>query len=584
MDEIETAATEQTAADSSPRRSAVKKSGWALWFCLGLMVLITTLAHFLIQPPEPVAGNVPQDQFSVSRAEFFLEQLVADGIPHPAGSEQNRLVRMKIVSRLKSFGYSVTLQETESEIHRRRLEADPNRLPICNVMTRLEGITDDPAIMLVTHFDSVPYGPGASDDGVGVAAMLEVARMLKQKGPPRRTVLFLFTDGEEYGLLGAKKFVEQHPWAKRVKWVINLEARGTDGPSVMFETGTESLSSIREFASVSRRPVSSSLFFEIYKRLPNDTDFSVFKKAGMQGFNFAFIGNVKNYHTPQDNLVNVDRSSFQHHGENMWRLVADLAYRDEMPEVGGQAVYFDVLARLLVWWPVSWSLWLTSFGGVVWVAIGWRNWKRERSSGLSLAVASGWLLLLFFAVLLMGWICNLAWSLEGRLDNAWPESPLPILTSFWLLGVVTSAGLRLGFQGQLNAFSQWWVVWGAWMLLAAATSVFLAGASYLFIVPFVIAVLSHAVLRDLFQCSIDVVSLFAIVATCVLWLPLELLFYDAVGLRLNTVLIGRVAFVMTVVWPLFVGAPTKVVWWVMGVSSFALLLFLTAGVVANPTV
>ena len=122
------------------------------------------------------------------------------------------------------------------------------------------------------------------------------------------------------------------------------------------------------------------------------------------------------------------------------------------------------------------------------------------------------------------------------------------------------------------------------MLLAAATSVFLAGASYLFIVPFVIAVLSHAVLRDLFQCSIDVVSLFAIVATCVLWLPLELLFYDAVGLRLNTVLIGRVAFVMTVVWPLFVGAPTKVVWWVLGVSSFALLLFLTAGVVANPTV
>ena len=349
-------ASDRTVADRSPNGPSLKGGGWALWGGLAVMGLIPLLALFLVQPPRPVARDVSQDRFSASRAEVFLDQLVADGIPHPAGSAQNRLVRKKIVRLLESFGYSVTLQETESQIRRRRLEQEPTRLPICNVMTRLEGVSDDPAIMLVTHFDSVPYGPGASDDGVGVAAMLEVARMLKQKGPPRRTVVFLFTDGEEYGLLGAEKFIEEHPWAEQVKWVINLEARGTEGPSVMFETGTESLSLVREFASVSRRPVSSSLFFEIYKRLPNDTDFSVFKKAGMQGYNFAFIGNVKHYHTPQDNIANVDRASFQHHGENMWRLVANLAYRDEMPAEQGRAVYFDVFGRVLVWWPVSWSL------------------------------------------------------------------------------------------------------------------------------------------------------------------------------------------------------------------------------------
>ena len=53
------------------------------------------------------------------------------------------------------------------------------------------------------------------------------------------------------------------------------------------------------------RPSTSSLFYEVYEHLPNDTDLTVFKRLGLAGINFAAIGHVVHYHTPLDNLENV---------------------------------------------------------------------------------------------------------------------------------------------------------------------------------------------------------------------------------------------------------------------------------------
>ena len=52
--------------------------------------------------------------------------------------------------------------------------------------------------------------------------------------------------------------------------------------------------------------MSNSLYYFIYKLLPNDTDFTVFKAAGYEGLNFALIGDVERYHTPQDDFAHLD--------------------------------------------------------------------------------------------------------------------------------------------------------------------------------------------------------------------------------------------------------------------------------------
>jgi len=70
-------------------------------------------------------------------------------------------------------------------------------------------------LLLVSHYDSTPTGPGASDDGIGVASMIEVAALMRGQAL-KRPVTFLFDEGEEAGLIGARAFLERDPLAGRV--------------------------------------------------------------------------------------------------------------------------------------------------------------------------------------------------------------------------------------------------------------------------------------------------------------------------------------------------------------------------------
>jgi hypothetical protein len=116
----------------------------------------------------------------------------------------------------------------------------------------------------------------------------------------KNDLIFLLTDGEEAGLIGARGFVQSSPLSKEIKLVVNFEARGTSGPVYMFETSSGNERLIREFGKAAPLPAASSLMFGIYGRMPNDTDLTVLKRAGWSGLNLAFIGNPEHYHQPSD--------------------------------------------------------------------------------------------------------------------------------------------------------------------------------------------------------------------------------------------------------------------------------------------
>ncbi|MCX6922419.1 MAG: M20/M25/M40 family metallo-hydrolase, partial [Verrucomicrobia bacterium] len=66
-------------------------------------------------------------------------------------------------------------------------------------------------VMLGAHLDSWHAGTGATDDGVGVAAVMEAMRILKVLNlQPRRTIRIGLWSGEEQGLLGSKAYVTRH--------------------------------------------------------------------------------------------------------------------------------------------------------------------------------------------------------------------------------------------------------------------------------------------------------------------------------------------------------------------------------------
>ena len=82
---------------------------------------------------------------------------------------------------------------------------------------------------------------------------------------------------------------------------------------------------IRELARLIRRPVASSLSSTVYRRLPQDTDFTLFRKAGMPGYNFAFIDGLSAYHSKLDTPDNLSRASVQHHGDQAVALARGFA-------------------------------------------------------------------------------------------------------------------------------------------------------------------------------------------------------------------------------------------------------------------
>jgi hypothetical protein len=151
--------------------------------------------------------------------------------------------------------------------------------------------------------------------------------------------------------------------------------------------------------------------------MPNDTDFTVFRQAGMPGLNFAFIGGVEHYHQPSDDLAHVSLSTLQHAGDLALGLARHFGEVDLTGLRGADAVYFDLLGRVLVRYPGTWAFPLALAGTVLFLVVAGQAWKRGEVSGWKLAGAAlmwGLILLLVFALVL-----GALWLQAAAVARAW---------------------------------------------------------------------------------------------------------------------------------------------------------------------
>jgi Peptidase family M28 len=442
------------------------------------LLLAATLVAYL--PPAPLGANTSLTAFSAYRARAILQDLVGNDVPHPMGSPANARVRDAIVKRLSAMGYAPELQSGFV-----CNDAGACGSPVNIVATRGGSSGDQDAVLLAAHYDSVPAGPGAADDAAAVATLLEIARIIAAQPAPRHPVVLLFSDGEETGLLGALLFVREHRLSKRVSAAVNLDARGTSGPSLMFETGSANTWLMRLYGAAIARPVTNSLYYVVYKQLSNDTDFTVFKAAGYQGFNFAFIDNVGRYHTPLDNVANVSTSSIQHQGDNALSVLSVLAKSPTLHPPIAESVFFDGYARVLFAWPSEFALSAALLSLALLLAEAVILLRKEVVSGRQ--VLWGWVgILCTFATgaPMCTWLLALL-NEVGKvpaLDGAsWISQPLPMHIAAAAIAVLAAGGTsawlarRAGFWG-------FWVaaaLFGA--VLSVAGAVVIPGASFLFL-------------------------------------------------------------------------------------------------------
>ena len=173
-----------------------------------LLLAITGLALlsiYLLQPPKAKPVDAPETEFSAGRAMGYVQEIAQE--PHAMGTAAHANVREYLLNTMRQLGLDPQVQETTVT---RAVGNAAYAGHVYNIIGRLKGNGSGKAILLMAHYDSQPNALGAGDDGAGVAAILETARALQAEEKLEHDVISLLTDGEEYGLYGARAFM-QHP-------------------------------------------------------------------------------------------------------------------------------------------------------------------------------------------------------------------------------------------------------------------------------------------------------------------------------------------------------------------------------------
>lgn len=303
-------------------------------------------------PSYPKDSDIPETAFSTDRALAHVKEISKR--PHGVGFPGHKQVRQYLISELRKMGLETSTQKGYT------IGKANNLSKATNILARIKGTDSDKSLLLLSHYDSDLHSAlGASDAGSGVATILESVRaFLSANKKPKNDIVILISDGEEVDLSGAELFVDKHPWAKDVGLVLNFEARGSGGPSYVFiETNRGNQRLIEEFIEANPKyPMANSLYYSIYKMLPNDTDLTVFREKGdIEGFNFAFIGDHFDYHTARDSYERLDRNTLAHQGSYLMPLLrhfgnADLTSLKSLNDY----VYFNIPFFGLVSYPFDW--------------------------------------------------------------------------------------------------------------------------------------------------------------------------------------------------------------------------------------
>jgi Peptidase family M28 len=442
----------------------MKRAGVLLALFL-LLLGAMALKNSLLTLPAPATTG-----FQADRAAARLARILGDQRPHPADSANGDAVRERLIAEMRAVGLEprVTDDFACNAFRRSRTIACAR---VRNLVATI-GPAEGRHLLLVSHYDSTFAGPGAADDGIGVATMLEVAEALRGRRLAR-PVTFLFNEGEELGLLGARAFLERDPLAGRVDIAINLEARGVSGPAIMFETSRPNGPAIALYRAAAARPVANSLSTDLYALIPNSTDVAVFDARPWTILNFAVIGNETRYHSGGDTLASLDRRSLQHMGEQAL-AATEVAASGATPAAAGARLYTDVLGRFLVVLPLTFGLVLLGILLVFFLIEGWRR----RALGMPLlsmaAALAGSGALAFAGHFLVQLL---------RPGDYWRAYPLATTTAVYatsLLACVLALLFVAGTRERTRSRAAFWLLFTA---LGAALCIVAPGAAIYFLLP-----------------------------------------------------------------------------------------------------
>ncbi|KAI8822253.1 uncharacterized protein EV422DRAFT_526204 [Fimicolochytrium jonesii] len=316
--------------------------------------------------PTPVGCSEDTVKFSECNARETIRELAHTIGMRLVGTKQEAMARDMIVEKLYHYKeqaksnpylpvFDIDVQLADGS-HRFEILGEAVLKTYTNITNIVARISCGPecnenAVLMNSHFDSTIVSPGASDDGAGVAVMLEILRLLSQRQKPlKNAVIFLWNGAEETLQDASHAFITQHPYRDTIRGVINLEAMGQSGKEILFQANSKVF--INAYAKVPH-PHGSVLSNDIFRTglVMADTDFGQFvTHGGIAGLDMAFYTNSYLYHTMLDVEDTIEKGSIQNFGENAMAILDHLIYEADIADVkiDNELIFFDILGLIFI--------------------------------------------------------------------------------------------------------------------------------------------------------------------------------------------------------------------------------------------
>ncbi|KAH8270808.1 hypothetical protein KR018_005397, partial [Drosophila ironensis] len=229
---------------------------------------------------------------------------------------------------------------------------------IQNVVVKLSAInaTSETYLLINSHFDSQPTSPSTGDDGHMVVSVLEVLRVIATGDESfEHPIIFLFNGSEENSMQASHGFIAHHKWAPYCKGLINLDAAGSGGREITFQTGPNQPWLVDSYKKNAKHYFATVMAEEIFQAglVPSYTDYDILVDYGnVIGLDVGECINGFVYHTKYDSIDVIPRSSLQNTGDNLLSLVRSLSNAAELRDIDsntqGKTVFFDVLGLYFI--------------------------------------------------------------------------------------------------------------------------------------------------------------------------------------------------------------------------------------------
>lgn len=451
---------------------------------LALLAGLFLVAMFagLALTPSPVRPENTPAQFDAAASRARLLRILGDGTPHPVDSAAQDLVRENLLREIAALGFTPEIRDTFAcRPQPRGPLVDCAR--VRNIVFSI-GPESGPAVLAAAHYDSVAAAPGASDDGLGISVWLEIARMLREEDLTRR-VIFLFSDGEEPALLGAFEFANNDPLMASVESLVNLEARGSRGPAIFFETNQPNADAVAAFRAAPR-PIANSVMADVYALLSNSSDVTALTRPGLDVLNIAILDGLEDYHTPQDTIASQDLRSVQHTGDVALAVLRRLASAPDA-DAATPMVYTDVAALVFVAMPS----WVGQTLLVVAALIAALVWWRIGVAGRWTALVAPPLVLVAAGAL--AFVVGFALSMLRPGEDYGFAHPEPARAWCILIALLSSVVALMLLRGRKNAAQTGAAAMLWFALIGGVLSVFIGGVSILFAIPATLYVLGSLI-------------------------------------------------------------------------------------------